>query len=135
MGRHACPGLAGGWAGLQMESWISFRTCTGLLLRQEAGLSTGSHLSATLTPCARKYLLRNRCFFPSFIHPVTHPSIHHPLIFPCVHPSVDPSIHSFICPPIHLFIQSFVHCLDCYEADIEPVGTAGLGVTQPAERT
>lgn len=59
---HACPGLAGGWTGLQMESWVSFSTGTWLLLRQEAGLFTGSHLLATLTPCARKYLLRKRCF-------------------------------------------------------------------------
>lgn len=64
-GEEGDPGLAGGWAGLQMEPWISFSTCTWLLLRQEPGLFTGSHLLATLTPCARKYLLRNRCFIPN----------------------------------------------------------------------
>ena len=126
---HVCPVLAGGWAGLQTEPWISFRTCTWLLLRQEAGRFTGAHLLATLTPCARKYLLRNRCFVPSFNgssnHPYIHPFIYSFFLF--VHPSMDPSIHSFICSPIHLFIQSFVHCLDCYEADTDSWEQPGWG--------
>lgn len=106
---HACPGLAGVWAGLKMESWISFRTCTRLLLRQEAGLFTGSHLSATLTPCARKYLLRNRCFFPSFICSSSHPSIHPSSTHFFMCPSIRGSVH----PLIHLSTHSFIHPIIC----------------------
>ena len=67
-----------------------------------------------------------RSFSQWFIQSPIHPSIHL-LIFLFVHPSMDPSIHSFICSPIHLFIQSFVHCLDCYEADTDSWEQPGWG--------
>lgn len=81
-------------------------------------------------PCARKHLLRNRCFFPSFICSSSHPSIHPSSTHFFMCPSIRGSVHPLIHLSTHSFIHpSFVRCSDCYEADIEPVGTAGLGVT------
>lgn len=59
---HEHPGLGEAGAGLQAGPQISCRMCPWVLLRKEAGLPAGPHLLATLTPCPRRCLLRNRRF-------------------------------------------------------------------------
>ena len=38
---------------------------------------------------------------------------------------MDPFFHSFIFSPAHLFTYSFIHPLDCYEADTEETARVG----------